>query len=136
VLKCFKLQKRVVRITVGTANRVSCKQIFRSLQILPLPSLYIYYLVMYIVNNLELFVINFDRNTSATRNSINLYLPIANQRIFQKGLEFFGIKVYNSLPGSIKLLSNNKKKFRKALLLFLHFHYFYNVDAFFSQKYE
>jgi hypothetical protein len=97
--------------------------------------MYIYYLVTYIVNNLELFVKNFDRNTSATRNSMNLYLPIANLRVFQKGPEFFGIKVYNNLPGSIKQLSNNKKKFREFLLLFLYFHSFYIIDEFFSQKY-
>jgi hypothetical protein len=89
---------------------------------------------MYIVNNLELFVINFNRNTSATRNSMNLYLPTANLRVFQKGPEFFGIKVYNNLPGSIKQLSNNKKKFREALLLFLYFHSFYNIDEFFFTK--
>jgi hypothetical protein len=29
---------------------------------------------------------------------MNLYLPIANLRVFQKGPEFFGIKVYNNLP--------------------------------------
>jgi hypothetical protein len=54
---------------------------------------------------------------------MHLYLPIANLRVFQKGPEFFGIKVYNKLPGSIKQLSNNKKKFREALLLFLYFHF-------------
>jgi uncharacterized membrane protein len=99
-VQVFKLQKRVIRIMVGAAD--SCKKIFRSSQILPLPSLYIYYLVMYIVNNLELFVLNFDRNISATRNSMNLYLPIANLRVFQKSPEFFGIKVYNNLPGNTK----------------------------------
>jgi hypothetical protein len=85
---------------------------------------------MYIVNNLELFVINCNWNTSATKNSMNLYLPIANLRVFQKGPEFFAIKVYNNLPGSIKQLSNNKKKFREALLLFLYAHSFYNTDEF------
>jgi hypothetical protein len=83
---------------------------------------------MYIVNNFELFVINFDRNTSATRNGKNLYLPMANLRVFQKGPELFGIKVYTNLPGSIKQLSNNKKKFREALLLFLYFRSFCNID--------
>jgi hypothetical protein len=59
---------------------------------------------------------------------MNLYLPIANLRVFQKGPEFFGIKVYNNLSGRIKQLSNNKKKFREVLLLFLYFHSFYNMN--------
>jgi hypothetical protein len=37
---------------------------------------------MYIVNNFELFVLNSDSNISVTRNSMNLYLPIANLRVF------------------------------------------------------
>jgi hypothetical protein len=53
---------------------------------------------------------------------MNLYLPIANLRVFQKSPEFFGIKVYNNLPGNIKQLSNNKKEFKEALLLFLYTH--------------
>jgi uncharacterized membrane protein len=37
-VQIFKLQKRVIRIMVGATNsRDSCKKIFRSLQILPLP---------------------------------------------------------------------------------------------------
>jgi hypothetical protein len=45
---------------VGTGNRDSCKRIFGPLKILPLPSQYIYSLVMFVVNNMDLFVINND----------------------------------------------------------------------------
>jgi hypothetical protein len=38
---------------------------------------------------------------------MNLYLPVANLKIHQKGPEFMGIKIYNNLPGNVKLLSNN-----------------------------
>jgi hypothetical protein len=79
---------------------------------------------------LELFTINFNIKTSVTRNNINSYLPVANLKIYQKGPEFMGIKVYNNLPGNIKLLSNNKKVFGKALLLFIQFHSFYSVEEF------
>jgi hypothetical protein len=56
--------------------------------------------------------------------------------IYQKGPEFMGIKVCNNLPGNIELLSNNKKVFRNALLLFLQFHSFYSVEEFLLQRYE
>jgi hypothetical protein len=98
---------------------------------LPLPPLYIYVLVIYIVNNLELFVLNSDRNILETRNGMNLYLPIVNLRVFQKGPEFFGIKVYNNLPGRIKQLLNNKRTFKTVLLHFLYIYSFYSVDEFF-----
>jgi hypothetical protein len=50
------------------------------------------------------------------------------------GLYYAGIKVYNNLPGNIKQLSNNKKEFKEALLLFLYFHSFYNIDEFFHKS--
>jgi hypothetical protein len=36
----FKLQKRAVRIMVGAGSRDSCRKIFTSLKILPLPCMY------------------------------------------------------------------------------------------------
>jgi hypothetical protein len=71
--------------------------------------------------------------TPVTRNNMNFYLLVANLKIYQKGPEFMGIKVYNNLPGNIKLSSNNKKVFRKALLLFLQFHSFYSVKEYITK---
>jgi hypothetical protein len=40
--KVFKLEKRIIRIMVGIRDRESCREYFRTLQILPLQSQYIY----------------------------------------------------------------------------------------------
>ena len=64
----FKLQKRAVRIMVGAGNRDSCKKIFSQLKILPLPSQYIYSLMMFVINNMDLFAENSDIYTTVTRN--------------------------------------------------------------------
>jgi hypothetical protein len=37
----FRMQKRAIRATVQIPNNISCKQYFKALHILPLPSLYI-----------------------------------------------------------------------------------------------
>jgi hypothetical protein len=112
-VQIFKLQKRVARIMVGATNRDSCKKNLDHYKFCHYPLyIYIYILGKYIVKSFELFVLNSDRNISVTRNSMNLYLPIANLSVFQKGPEFLGIKVYNNLPGSIKQLSDNKRKFK------------------------
>jgi hypothetical protein len=118
---------------VGAGNRDSSKRIFGPLKILPLHSQYIYSLVMFVVNNMDLFVINNDRYTAETRNSLNLYFPLSNI-IFQKGLQYFGIKVYNNLPGKIKQLSNNKNQFKETLLQFLYLHSFYSIEECFKYK--
>jgi hypothetical protein len=40
--KIFTLQKRVIRIKVGTHPRTSCRRLFKKLEILTVPSQYIY----------------------------------------------------------------------------------------------
>jgi hypothetical protein len=62
---------------VRAGNRDSGKRIFGPLKILPLPSQYIYSLVMF-VKNMDLFLINNDRYTTETRNS--------NKNLFKKTL--------------------------------------------------
>lgn len=130
----FKLQKRAVRIMVGAGNRDSCKKIFSQLKILPLPSQYIYSLMMFVINNMDLFAENSDIYTTVTRNSTNLHFPLTNLTAFQKGPQYFGIKIYNSLPSKIKQLSRNKNRFKKALLQFLQLHSFYGIDEFFDYR--
>jgi hypothetical protein len=44
----FKLQKRAIRAMTQVPKTTSCKQIFKSLRILPLPSLYRYQTLIYI----------------------------------------------------------------------------------------
>jgi hypothetical protein len=69
---------------------------------------------------------------TVTKNSSNLHFPTSNLTVFQKGPQYLGIKVYNSLPGDIKQLSRNKKQFKNALLQFLHLHLFYDIKEFFN----
>jgi hypothetical protein len=118
---------------MGAGNRDSCRKIFKLLNILPLSSQYIYSLVMFVVNNKNLFVENSELYATKTRNSLNLHLPLSNLTVFQC-LQYFAIKVYNSLPGNIKQLSGNKNQFKKVLLQFLHSHSFYDIGEFFKYR--
>jgi hypothetical protein len=47
----FRIQKKAIRIMEGCGNRVSCRNLFKKLQILPLTSQYILSLLMFIVQN-------------------------------------------------------------------------------------
>jgi hypothetical protein len=49
----FRLQKRAIRAMIQIPKTASCKQHFKSLHILPLPSLYIYEILVYIKSNLN-----------------------------------------------------------------------------------
>jgi hypothetical protein len=57
-INIFRLQKRIVRIMMGCNSRVSCRNLFRGLGILPLVSQYIFLLMLFVVENKNLFTLN------------------------------------------------------------------------------
>jgi hypothetical protein len=66
---------------------------------------YIYSLVLYIINNKHIFDFNKEIHTYKTRALKNLHLPAVNVRKYSKGAYIAGIKVFNNLPLSIKVLA-------------------------------
>jgi len=92
--------------------RDSCHELFKKLQILPLSSQYILSLLMFAVKNRELFKSNSDIHHIGTRYNNDLYLPSTQLNLFQKGVYYSGIKIYNHLPLSIKDLSHDMKHFK------------------------
>jgi hypothetical protein len=98
----------------GCGNRVSCRNLFKKLQILPLTSQYILSLLMFIVQNQNFFSTNNENHNLDTRQRNNLYLPQANLTIYQKGAYYSGIKIFNNLPLEI-VAGNPPKKFEIAL---------------------
>jgi len=57
-IKIFRIQKRIVRIMMGCKNGVSCRNVFRRLEILPFVSQYILLLMLFLVKNKNLFILN------------------------------------------------------------------------------
>jgi hypothetical protein len=52
--KIFKIQKKVIRIITNSRARVSCRELFKKLEILPLYSQYIFSLSMFVIKNKEI----------------------------------------------------------------------------------
>jgi hypothetical protein len=73
----------------GCGNRVSCKNLFKKLQILALTSQYMLSLLMFVVQN-KFFLTNNENLNLDTRQRNNLYLSQANLTIYQKGAYFWG----------------------------------------------
>jgi hypothetical protein len=111
----FLLQKKAIRMMLGYGNRVSCRNIFKELGILPFGSQYIFLLLRFVLQNKVLFPSNIDSHTTDTRQRQDLYPPQANLTIYKKGVYYAGIKIFNKLPIEIKNTSNNFKKFMVAL---------------------
>jgi hypothetical protein len=49
----FRLQKKIIRIMMGTGSRDSCREFFKMLGILPLTAEYIYAITMFVFNDGE-----------------------------------------------------------------------------------
>ena len=89
----FILQKKIIRIITNTRPRDSCREVFKSMEIMTLYSQYIYSLVLYTINNKHPFDTNNEIHKYKTRNNNNLHFPIANLSKFNKGAYISGVKV-------------------------------------------
>jgi hypothetical protein len=100
---------------LGVKPQNSCRGLFKRLQVLPLPYEYIFSLLNFIINNQEHFQSNSAVHSVNTRNKNHLHRPAANLMCFQKSTYYSGIKIFNTLPSSLKSLMNDKAKFKVAL---------------------
>jgi hypothetical protein len=78
--------------------------------------------------------LNSENYTKSTRQFSNFYQPITNFTIYQKGVHYMGIKIFNNIPPYIKDVSNNVRKFEICLKRFLYIHSFYSIEEYFQNK--
>jgi len=122
----FSMQKKAIRITEGCENRDSCTNLFKKLQILLLTLQYMLSLLMFVVQNKNLFSTSIENHNIDVRQRDNLYLPQANLTIYQKEAYYSGIKIFNNLPLETKNVSGNQRKFKNwskniyILINFIH----------------
>jgi IS1 family transposase len=81
--KIFTVQKKIIRILVGAHPRTPCRNLFKKLEILPVPCQYIFSLMNF-VNNQENFQTNSSVHSINTRIKHHLHRPVANLSCFQK----------------------------------------------------
>ncbi|PNF44137.1 hypothetical protein B7P43_G03190, partial [Cryptotermes secundus] len=130
--KLFLIQKKAVRLMTGYSNRHSCRNLFRQLGILPLKSQYIYSVLLFVSKNSKLFTTNHDAHNLQTRQRSNLYLPTSTLTLYQKGVYFTGIKLFNNLPLEIKGMVGKYKQFKISLRRYLITHCFYDLEEYYS----
>jgi hypothetical protein len=64
----FEIQKTIIRIITNSRSRVSCRELFKKLKILPLPSQYIFSLLLLVIKNRDLFKSNSEIHSINTRH--------------------------------------------------------------------
>jgi hypothetical protein len=134
-INIFKIQKRITRIITNIGRRDSCRQLFKQLQILTLPSQYISFL-LFVNKNREMFLSNSEIHYINIQYNYNLHLPSTNLALIQKGVLYSGSKVYNCLPSNIKVLSNDAKRFKSTLKSYLIEQAFYSLDEYYQSTFH
>ena len=128
----FKIQKRILRIITSKSKRESCRHLLQQLQILTLPSQYIFSWLVFVTKQRDLFLSNSKIHDSNTRYQYNLHLPNTNLSLVQKGVLYSSSKIYNNLPTHIKSLSNDLKRFKSKLKSFLLEQSLYSLEEFYQ----
>jgi hypothetical protein len=90
--------------------------------------------MMFVARNSELFATNANVHNFPARSHSDLHLPIANLSVFQKGIYYSGVKIFNNLPADLKQTFYDIYKFKKALKKFLLDNSLYSREEYYSWK--
>jgi hypothetical protein len=74
----FNFQNEIFKIMTGAHLRISCKSLFKQLDILPVPCHKTLPLINFIINNQENFQTNSSIHNINTRNKYHTHRPNAN----------------------------------------------------------
>ena len=113
---------------MNARNRDSCHQLFKDLKILPLKLQYIFSL-LFATKNRDLYESNSEIHNINARFISDLHTPATNLTTLQKGPFYFGIKVFNHLPTSIKNTFHDLNQFRSIL------NSFHIINSFYLEEY-
>ena len=130
-IRIFRLQKKVLRIIGGMGRRASCRNLFKNLNILPLPCIYISEVVYCVKSNMEKMKCNGEIHDHCTRQKLDLHTQFCRTTLLKNSGANVGIKLYNKLPNTIKRL-DKIQEFKRRLKYFLLQHTFYSVDEYMS----
>jgi len=127
----FWLQKKEVRIIMGSRPRDSCRELFKHVRILHYsPSTYFPF--WYSLWTIRIFYVNSEIHNINTRQNSNLHQTQANLTLYQKGVYYSGIKVFNNFPPNIRNLSCDAKRFKLKLGKYLYLKSFYTIEEYYN----
>ena len=123
---CYCVTQRQDAIQILEVSR----SVIPQLQILTLPSQYIFSLLIFVVRYRDLFLFDSEIHDIDTCFNYNLHVPTTNLTLVQKGVLYSGSRIYNHLPSHIKRLSNDFKQFKTKLKAYLLEHSCYSLEEF------
>lgn len=122
----FIWQKKIIRRISGLGRNESCRSKFKEMNLLTVPSIYIYHVLKYVFQNFDEFKTFNNVHSHNTRNKSNIKLENAVDPLLREGS-----RMYNKLPKHIREGDGNKLL---KLKVYLINNEFYSVDDFFDHN--
>jgi hypothetical protein len=110
----FIIQKRAIRIMLRLGPTGSCREGFKKLEILTVPCLYIYALILFVVKNPNIYQINSSVHGRNTRQQNKLHMPSVRSSSVQRGVLLF----------LLKYLTNFHKMYLNVILIFIFLRFY------------
>jgi hypothetical protein len=85
-------------------TKVSCRGLFKYLNILPFYSQYIFSLLLLVVKNMYLFALNTEVHIINIWQSNNIHVPSIRLAKCKKGVYYMGNVIFNHLPRNLREL--------------------------------
>ena len=116
----------------NTRKKKSCRKLFSNLKILTLQSKYTVSLLRFVCNNKDQYTWNLEIHGRNTRYGSDFHYATLNLAIFHKSTYYMGLKVFNSLPSSMKEKLQDIKEFKRLIKIFLYCNTFNTLDEYFN----
>lgn len=129
--KVFIAQKIILRCIARISQRESCRHYFKEFGILPLPSLFILEMCIYVYNNKKMFIPIENLHQYNTRQVGELLISFCRLKVSSNAPNYLGPKLFNKLPHHIKE-ATNINIFKRRLKNFLLERCFYSLNEFFE----
>lgn len=126
--RAFILQKKCIRSICGVGQLESCRPLFKKLNVLALPSLYIFEVLVFAKKNTDLFTKKREQCNFRTRYPSKLIIPPSATTCFTRNSYSMCIKLYNLLPEPIQNLLF--AKYKRIIFRILVENCFYDTDEF------
>jgi len=84
----------------------------------------------FLLQNQETYIFNNEVHNINTRNKLKLHQPMCNLTLYQKGMYYMSIKIFNKLPDHITDSIGNKRSFISRLNRYLVNKSLYSIDEF------
>lgn len=124
----FKAQKKCLRSMFNLKRTVSCKPYFIKWNILSLPCLYIYNVILFVRSNIDKF-----KNHLSKRHNYKLCIPTNRTAILNNSVFCMAPRLYNNLHRSIIEIEDDNL-FKKTVKLFLLQKCYYSVVEYLNDK--